>query len=263
MRIFYNLLTILTVFSVVCIPVSGQDTKVRIDIPADVLMDFVDDMTLPHEDVPAGVPESYDWAKKPRAGKWNSPGDKFKAITGWAQVFPVKHEQPHEVGKVIISELRTFVLSKTTGQWLKVQDGIIQGSLYRADYVNNITSPANIKIDKNVVTVKVPLGSAFHFWPKSGKSRLNPDDVGAVLVTVKARVEMRENTSSYLLGLGADYWVDTKASWDHYKTNQGVAVGRLKRVTTQWQWFGMTTATKKQLEVLRVNGYQTVFNLQQ
>ena len=43
---------------------------------------MADDMTLPHEAAPHGVPASFDWALGPRLGMGKEPGE-FRALTAW------------------------------------------------------------------------------------------------------------------------------------------------------------------------------------
>ena len=243
-------------------------TNIKIDVPEQVLMSFFDDMILPHEGLPAGVPDSYDWAKYPRAGKWNNPDSTFHAIIGWGQIFRVKNKKLDDECELSIRGLRTFILSKATNQWFKIEDDIVNGSLYRADYANNENSQKNYSINDEIISVKVPNGSVFHFWPESGRSKIDPTDIGAVLVIIQAKSIVKDhslnqcmNEKTYLLGAGADYWIDKVTPWAQYTTNQDVVIGRLKLITNQWHWFGATTATKIQLYMLLNNGYKAIKKL--
>jgi hypothetical protein len=58
-----------------------------------------------------------------------------------------------------------------------------------------------------------------------------------------------------LAGGGGDYWLNTSAPWDSYRTNIGVGVGQLRRVGAEWDWHGMGTADTEALALLARDGY--------
>jgi hypothetical protein len=62
-------------------------------------------------------------------------------------------------------------------------------------------------------------------------------------------------STNLLIGLGADYWLDEKAQWNHFKTNKDVAVGRLRALTWDWQWYGLSTAPDADLTRLFQEGF--------
>lgn len=108
----------------------------------------------------------------------------------------------------------------------------------------------------------MPIGTAFHFLLKSDGLIIDPFHIGAVLVLMQARVVGGVNQNSravnaklYLLGAGADYWIDRKVSLVQYKTNQAIAIGRLWLISDKWQWFGMASVNKVQFKWLYKNGY--------
>jgi hypothetical protein len=70
---------------------------------------------------------------------------------------------------------------------------------------------------------------------------------------MEARVDTTSTSSDggYLLGFGLDYWQSLTAVWNSsYTTNKDAGVGRLKKVTKDWKWFGMSTASDADLQTL-------------
>ena len=61
--------------------------------------------------------------------------------------------------------------------------------------------------------------------------------------------------AALLAGGGGDYWLNTSAPWDSYRTNIGVGVGQLRRVGAEWDWHGMGTADTEALALLARDGY--------
>jgi hypothetical protein len=207
------------------------------------------DMTLPHEGHPHGVPASYDWANGPRVGLGNSPGA-FRALIAWGQLYEDAAGNPATNTRVAVRDLRAYVLSRATGTWRLVQSSTaVEGSAYREDFVDDVNRSADIRPEPDGgISVTAGGGFNFHFWPTTGRVAIAPDDVGGVFTTVQARLVVGDPTrgddrakARYLLDVGADYWKDLTADWDHFATNGDVGIGRFKYVRADWQSFNMTS----------------------
>jgi hypothetical protein len=214
------------------------------------------DNFLAHDDRPAGVPSSFDWAAHGRIGVGNWPGE-FKEITGWGQLFRVEGEAGDCGGQTLIRNFQLYVFYNANKKWILTQSGNITGGQFAADYKNNASIVANgVQLDPVTFHVKVPYDQVFHFWPKMGRAALHDKNIGGILVLLQARLNDDRVSNSdrqlcrYLIGLGADYWSKQGAEWDHYKTNKDIVIGRLKRIAPEWRWFGVTTASIEQLELL-------------
>ena len=206
------------------------------------------DMQATHEAAPAGVPDSYDWAKGPRMGAGNSPG-RFGAITAWGQLYEAVGGNPASNTRVQFRRMKLYVLSKREGKWRLLQQvDKVEGAAYREDFVNDESKAADVRNEPDgTVSVKAGNGYNYHFWPP-GRAAIDSTDIGGVFSTVQARL-IPDNPSQpddrdkarYLLSMGADYWLDLAAQWDNFKTNGDVAIGRFKLVTKHWKAFNMTS----------------------
>ncbi len=222
--------------------------------PPNSIQTLIDDMTLPHQGRPAGVPDYYDWATSPRMGYGNEPPS-FTAMTAWGQLYEDAQGNPAQNTRVQLGMVRSYLLSQATGEWTLVQEAPAEGAAYTNDYQGNVNRPADIRDDEaDTISVKAGQGYNFHFWPRSGRATLDPSDVAGVFTTVQARLVVDDPTlpddrsaARYLLGMGGDYWLDADAEWDEFQTNGDIAIGRFKYVTSEWQAFNMTTLDAQQL----------------
>lgn len=214
------------------------------------------DGALPHERAPRGVPRGFDWARGPRVGAGNTPGA-FRAATGWGQAYSGGDAD----GLVVLQlrDMQVFVCAGTPHRWWLVQRGPIEGRQFRADFAGNTSvAAARFEPRDDATTVAFAAGSAFHFWPAMGRFELPEGPLCGVLVLLQARLDPdRADGSAVLVGLGADYWRDRHARWDQYRTNRDIAIGRLRLLTPQWRWIGLSTASDDDLERLRTQGYET------
>lgn len=231
----------------------------------DEMLVLSQELVLPHEGQADGVPDDYDWAHEPRLGTGNNPGD-FTAITGWGQAFSAKGSTASSF-LLLVRNMQVLVCHGRHREWLLLQQGVIEGSQFRPDYVENRNKPALfIRYAEGVTLAGFEKGFAFHFWPKQGRADLPAKDICGVVVLLQAKtaVPPQQNTlssderSGILLGLGADYWRNKGAIWDNYRSNRDVAIGRLRWVSSSWNWFGMSTASIEDLRRLHKFGYKIV-----
>ena len=217
---------------------------------------IINDMKLPHEGKPHGVPPHLNWANGPRVGMGNNPGT-FRAITAWGQLYEDAAGNPASNTQVQIRTMLTCILSKKGGRWFLIQKSRgVEGHAYREDFAGDINQPANIRHESDgSISVTAGKGYNFHFWPSSGRVSINPNDIGGVFVTVQARLIVAKpdkpddrHQARYLLSVGADYWSHVNAKWDNWKTNADIGIGRFKYVKKEWQSFNMTTVSPKTLQ---------------
>jgi hypothetical protein len=91
-------------------------------------------------------------------------------------------------------------------------------------------------------------GYNFHFWNEGGRAPIDPTDVGGVFITAQARLIVGDRRkpddrarARYVMSVGGDYWLNTTAPWDNFRTNGGIGGGRFKYVTSRWQAFNLIT----------------------
>jgi hypothetical protein len=233
-------------------------TPLRAQEPTDCAVGYlnsvaliVDDMRLPHEGAPSGVPESYDWQPGPRIGYGNEPPDDFSAFIAWGQVYEDAQGSPATNTRVELRDIEAYYLSAKTGRWHLIQfDRLVEGAAYVEDFVDDASVPADIRPEQGgTISVTFGKGYNFHFWPKSARVQMDLADIAGVFTTVQARLVVGDLAlpddraqARYLLSVGADYWRDLVVAWQaDWSANGDVAIGRFRYITNEWQSFNMTT----------------------
>jgi hypothetical protein len=215
----------------------------------DWIAQIADDMRLPHESRPHGVPDSYGWSLRPRIGKGNNPGT-FEAFIAWGQLYEAAEGNPATNTRVHIRDMRAYILSKADGTWQLIQDSpLVSGAAYREDFAGDVNRPADTRYESGgTLSVTAGEGHNYHFWPSLGRVPIDPHDIAGVLVTTQARLILDDpkgpddrERARYVLGVGADYWLNLSAQWDQWKTNGDVGIGRFRYVTPEWQTFTMSS----------------------
>jgi hypothetical protein len=240
----------------VSVPLSAATVQLPAELDELKLQQIQQDFLKAHEKPPLGVPREYSWARYPRTERGNAPST-FLAATGWGQVFHTAEIQDAS-RPIQIQNFHVLLCSGPERRWLLVQKGGLAGAQFRADYKNNDNrAPSQFRQEGEITSISFEKGSAYHFWPSQGRFDLPGGDICGWLVVLQARVAgPAAAESGYLVGLGADYWLNRTAPWDNYRTNLGVAVGRLRQVGSDWQWYGLSTATDADLTRLRKTGYE-------
>lgn len=213
-----------------------------------------------HEGRPAGVPKSYDWYSRPRLKLGNRPGE-FKAMTGWGHVF-WDDTSGEGVARLGLRGMRVYMCHGEQHRWRLVQSGDIYGRQFDADFKDNLSVPTQIRVGgRGIFTAAFERSTAFHFWPAMGRVAL-PDEplCGFVALVEAMRVAGdgepgQPRAGELLLGMGADYWLDKYAAWDGAGANAGIALGKLKRISDQWAWYGVSTASDEDVASLVSEGF--------
>lgn len=217
---------------------------------------IVSDMKELHEGRPHGVPSGYDWARGPRLARGNNPRN-FGAMIAWGQLYEEINGNPATNTRVQIRNIKAWYLSKKDRKWYMIQQSPgVDGSHYVEDFAGNTSisqGPPRAEPDGGV-SVKAGGGYTFHFWTKTGRSRIDSTDIAGIFTTVQARL-VTENPSleddrskaRYILSMGGDYWLNLTADWNNYTTNADIGIGRFKFVTTSWQAFNMHSLTEAEI----------------
>lgn len=217
-----------------------------------------------HEALPAGVPLDYDWSQFSKKDRGNTVPEGYRAFTGWGQVFWVSGSAMS--GQAVdLRSYQTFLctIGGTGRRWSRVQQGDIEGAAFRADFAGNENVPASVvAVEPGRARVSFPAGRAYHYWARQGRVTVGTEALCGVLVIFQARAVAPDGSAlpagvqpALLIGGGGDYWVNTTAPWRDYQTNIGVGVGQLRRLSTQWRWYGMGTADATDLQGLQRDGY--------
>lgn len=233
-------------------------------ITPEKLFDIAGDQYRAHEMTPNGVPRSYDWQSKPRIGAGLNPGT-FRAVTGWGQAF---WTGPHSSSLPTLQtrNFQTYICDASSRAWRLSQGGYTDGRVFDATYNNNDSrKPSFYYTGRGFVAAQFDANKAYHFWPREGRAPLPDGGVCGIVILVEAkttRVESEQSSSpqaKLMVGLGADYWATRTASWDNYKTNRDIAIGRLKLVGNDWAWYGLALGSTEDLNNLARVGFSTEF----
>lgn len=221
-----------------------------------VAAQIVQDMQGKNEDNPHGVPLSYDWAVGPVVVMGNNPNG-WQAITSWGSLYEAAEGNPATNTRVNIRNMRTYLLQKSSGKWLLLQNtSQPDGAAYLESFSGDTNKPGDVRKEADgTISAKAGGGYNFHFYP-TDRASINPRDIGGIVVVVEARLIVADpsksddrNIARYLLGSGADYYPGLTGGWPgNADYNPGVALGKMKYVQSEWRSFAMTTMTQSQLE---------------
>ena len=218
--------------------------------------DLENDMFLPHEGLPAGVPDYYDWKFGPRLGYGiNTPKD-WNAVVAWGQVY-ADQDQPNPdidfpLARVHIKDLRLYIYQKDK-TWKIIQDiRNPSGASYVEDFANDENKPANKLYEINGgISIQAGSGYNFHFYPDV-KNTLDINNIAGIFVVCKARLIGTENYDTlpkYLISIGGDYWRNITAVWkSDWSNNNDIGIGRFKYVTPEWKYFTMHTFSQEEVK---------------
>jgi hypothetical protein len=228
--------------------------KTEVDNTINTVQEIIDDMVLPHEGKPSGVPPSYDWALKPRVGMGNDPAN-FTAFIAWGQLYEAVEKNPASNTRVEIRNIKAYYLHKKDKKWYLLQQSTkVEGAFYTEDFVDNINKPSDARSESSGgISVTAGKGYNYHFWSPF-RSTIVKENIGGIFTTVQARLILNDNSkpddrasAKYLLGMGADYWAKLDSQWDYFKTNGDVGIGRFKYVRSEWRAFNMSTLSATEL----------------
>ena len=216
------------------------------------LDEIVNDMILPHEGRPHGVPSSANWSYNPRVGAVEPPAD-WNAAIAWGQLYEWSAGNPATNTRVQIKDLELYYLSKIDHKWHLLQKSArVGGANYVEDFHDDLNKPADIKypVDGGV-SVTCGDGYNFHFWPTSGRIKFPANEVAGCFVTVKAKLILANpegnddrDSAKFVMSVGGDWWLSLTAQWDQWKTNADMGIGRFRFVTPEWKSFNMYSVPK-------------------
>lgn len=206
---------------------------------------LADDMSLPSEVAPHGF--TGDFAFKPRLGAGIDPGG-YRAFTAWGQMYECVSGNPQPSARVQITSLEAWIKSRTTGAWSRVQaTNLADGDAFVENYVGNSSRAADLQTVEGTTSVTAGGGYNFHFWPTTSRISINPNDIGGVITSFRARLQPGTYSGGaapcYVLSSGADYWSTADSAWNNLQTNSDVGIGRFKRADANWRLFTMSTTS--------------------
>ena len=155
------------------------------------------DMALPHEAIPRGVPDYLDWKEKPRIAGGNEPPADWDAMTTWGQVYAAAGSTSAPNTRFQIKNMRTWYLSKATGEWVRWQQSDnVGGANYAEDFQNDRNEPADLREEEVGYSATLKDGFNFHFWPDEGRVTMDPTDIAAVWTAIDGRLILADSTAT-------------------------------------------------------------------
>ncbi len=242
----------------------GQKWKLELILPyeyAKTMPNSVDlmisDSTGPHEDAPKGVPSAYTWSAAARVTlnpPW--PSD-FYAATAWGQLYEGASNQATNT-RVAIKDPTAWVLDKN-GHWYEAQaPDKVDGRAFAADFVNNAAKTPDVRIEPDgAISSKADQYFNYHFWPAKGRASVDPTNVKGICSSFKARLVIDDyskpddrDKASYVADSGADTWRNLIVNWvSDWSNNFDMGIGKMKRVTKDWQSFNMCNVSPDKLRL--------------
>ena len=200
-----------------------------------------------------GINPSFSESSPPWSIFYNNPayaGKVAKALLPWVVIFDgVDHAASNAA--VEMRNMRAYIKSRSTGQW-KVLGGPVKAT---GNYWGKPNS--GLPALQEVVLGTTATGSSikvhdnksyfWHGWWGAGRVAFDPNDIGALFVTLQARMVLADpgrtdDRSKAQLGIqvGADYYLDTSMT---FKEGYAPAVGinRTKKLSNDWQAFNYVT----------------------
>lgn len=192
----------------------------------------------------------------------NYKGEWYRAMTNWGQVYIPRSGNTATNTRCQIRNVISKLLRKD-GTWVLVQSGNPTGAAYNEYFANDGNVDAGIKDESangGGVSVIVGIGNwtghNFHFWTaESLRADIDINNIVAVYTSCEARLIIDNPNKpddraicKNILMMGADWWLDKTTSWKpDWSANSGIASGRSKFVTTEWQTFNMCTLKPEQI----------------
>lgn len=231
---------------------------------------IIDDMKLNNDLVLAGVPPSRGYAagpgfvvmgNDPRGTRtptwWNPANAKFKSEAYWNNFVPwmvvfdgVGNAATNS--RVEFRNAKAYYKSRSSGQWIFLSEGAIDGWNYPKGLNATADAPADIlAVGNGVMSVRPPNGDLhFHGW-WNGRTLPAPADIAAIHITLQARLAIHNaalpddrSVARYLVQVGGDYYPDASLSIPAFAPdywNPGIGLSRSKLVGNGWQSYSFTT----------------------
>ena len=246
----------LKMISAICMILFIMCSTVLIDIDDGLKFsrnEVINDMFLPNEGIPHGVPNYIDWKTKPRVNLGNNMKAGWNVVLSWGQVYAEESmpnpDQDFPLARVHIKDLEIYILRKN-GDWVRIdsQEGP-EGALFVEDFIDDENKKAEIRDEKGGgISIQAGSGYNFHFY--GDMIEFDRDDIAGVFAVCKARligIEKYSVMPKYLMDIGGDYWKDKHSDWEGTGVNNDdIAIGRFKYVTPQWRYFTMHTFKKEE-----------------
>lgn len=196
-----------------------------------------------HDYLMPGMPQTWDWSKGARGGRWNN----VRA----GEAANVNGLLGHIAGSLNYkAEARNMeVWIRANGVWTRryTTAGFdaqrIYGSYYRTSNYSHAGNIVEEVGENNAVRFSMREFTWSHFYCKGGTPRVEiPSGFQRIHVRGQFRLVGPAASTAIVIGrVSADYFTSVNQSAPSQDVQPSVASARMLRVTDQWQWFTMTT----------------------
>lgn len=224
--------------------------------PINSLTTIEQDMDLPGEALPYGMPKNFNWYSHPRINP-NSPGGNnpkgSPAIFPWFVIFPTGGPFQATNTRVQVRNIYIYYLSKSKNTWI-LATGANGANGFHNSYDTN-TNYYKVSVDKRKentangggTSIKILPGYPFQGWCAADVGAIGNTDVAGIWAYCEARLIMDDKSlpddrskANLILCQGGDYkTLSAKSTGD-------IAIGRFKHITNSWRAFNMSTLTDAQ-----------------
>lgn len=233
-------------------------TVAQVSAAYDIPQTLIDDMKLPSEGTPHGVP-GYSWETSSDGGDTTTFPSGYGAIQGWGHLYEDVNGNPASNSRVQVRNFQTWWLSKSTNQWTRGQyENDFGGAAFTEDY--NGSKGGDIQKIDGLPTITAGGGYNFHFWhTQDGWNVPNPADYKAIVTAFEARLVLGNAAgpddraqAKYLITSAIDTYVaQNNHGADGKLPNLGI--GRSKYVTSNWRLYTHNTVSIVDESIIRNN----------
>lgn len=223
--------------------------------------ELYDEMRLPHDGYPHGVPHDYSWYGGPGYRDLAFPTTVYEPVSAephtwnayvpWGQVFEAEEGSSANNTRVQIKDIQAYYLSAADNRWHRTFfEPAPVGGFYREDFAGDEAIAGSVRNEADGGISVIPgAGRVFHFFPGTRAVVDNPDDVLAIYGTYQARLVPDDpfkpddrGSARFVANAGIDLWYDGGVGWDNFKTNGDTGISRFRYVTNDFQFFSAYSA---------------------
>lgn len=232
--------------------------------------EIINDQKLLNEGLPHGVPSGYAWYEKSCMSTGYQFKPEFPYLTMWGQVYEDKVGNPATNTMVQLRSMKSYYLSKSTGEWILCCDSDksgFGGAKYSESFGGKGTikyTPRDESSNGGGISVNAGSGYNYHFWHAGSRGQLVTDDVAALFMTLETRLVVDDtsktddrDTARFMVSVGADIWCPDDMINVYYAQdevpNQCPAMGRFKYVKKYWRAVNSWWAPDNSGDVIRDN----------
>jgi len=215
-----------------------------------------DDMHLPHQGHPYGMPSSYDMYQGPVVRGIGSGESDFHILVPGGLVYEETERSSSTNTRVQIRNLRGYVLDKSDNTWKQLPEVPIEYANSAGDLSGSPTTATDLRQEPEGISARLLSGSTDAFQFNTERIDIHAiyqkdllELAAQVFVTYEARLilddehgEDDRHLAHYVADAGCSVWRRFDSVWEpDFSQNHDIGFGRFKYVTNDWQCFNIVT----------------------